>query len=66
MKPRSVEFLLGSRYTLPLWLLAGLWLYLKITPGVGEIRPGGAGSTGLCQLHVWSHGTHIIHQGLSL
>ncbi len=32
MKPRSVEFLFGSRYTLPLWLLAGIWLYLKTTP----------------------------------
>lgn len=32
MKPRSVEFLFGSRYTLPLWLLAGIWLYLKISP----------------------------------
>jgi hypothetical protein len=32
MKPRSVEFLMGSRYTIPLWLLAGIWLYLKITP----------------------------------
>lgn len=32
MRPRAVEFLLGSRYTLPLWLLAGIWLYLKITP----------------------------------
>lgn len=32
MKPRSVEFLLGSRYTLPLWLLAGIWLYFEITP----------------------------------
>lgn len=30
MKPRSVEFLLGSRYTLPLWLIAGIWLYLKV------------------------------------
>lgn len=39
MKPRSVEFLLGSRYTLPLWLIAGIWLYLKITPVWDRFTP---------------------------